>query len=179
MKCRCTKTRKKLVGYPLGTDIPDELRRTVEACPECRAFWAQMRRVAGLVALKRFELPDERDLERCRQAVRRQAMALQEEAGAAAWDAFWGATMPAVRFGMAALFVALLGLHIFSASHLPAIHTTERAFTDHIQQTHVAAAEQVAGDERPNPEFPAAMMMSNWSPRIQQGGAYQFIGLGP
>jgi hypothetical protein len=177
MKCRCARMRKKLIAYTRETDLPDDLRSAMEACPECRAFWLSMRRVAGLIALKRYEHPDEAALERCRLAVRRRMTTLHEEAEEWSWDAVWGSTMPAFRFAMAALFVALLGLHIFSASHLPAIHTTERSFADHIRVTAQTASEQIVQDERLNPEFPV-MMLSNWAPRVEQGGPYQFIGLG-
>lgn len=178
MKCRCAKTKKRLMAYPCNEALPSELRATVEACPECLAFWTRMRRVSALIALKRHEIPDEQVLERCANAVRCRLAALQEDAGTSAWDGLWGTTLPVFRFSMAALFMALLGLHIFSASHLPSIHTSERALAEHVRSGQSQEDQQFAREERANPEFPV-MMISNWSPRVQQSSAYQFIGMGP
>ncbi len=178
MKCRCAKTKKRLMAYTCDEELPARLREALEACPECRAFWTHMRRVSALIALKRHELPDEQMLERCANAVRSRLAALQEEAGTTAWDGLWGTTLPAFRFSMAALFMALLGLHIFSASHLPSIHTSERSLAEHVRSGRSQGDQQFAREERVNPDFPV-MMISNWSPRVQQSSAYQFIGMGP
>ncbi len=181
MKCRCAKTKKRLMAHPRDTDLPDDLRATLESCPECRAFWSRMQRISGLIALKRYEYPDLATLDRCRRDVHQRILDLQAKAQAQAepvsWSAVWGTTLPAFRFSMAALFVALLGLHIFSASHLPVLHTSERSMAEHLQRAEQAQADQLAQDERPNPEF-TIMMLSNWTPRVQQDSAVQFIGLG-
>lgn len=173
MKCRCTKTQKRLVTFTAGAELPADLRRSVEQCPECRAFWMQTRRLAALIALKRYERPDEQALERCVIEARRRVSALEQNDEALTWGAWWGTSMPAFRFSMAALFIALLGLHMLSVSRLPSIHTSEQSLAEHVRENQ---AQRLAQDERPNPEF-SVMMLSNWSPRVQQNSAYQFIGL--
>lgn len=178
MKCRCKKTQQRLVAYSCEEEWPPDLRAAMEACPDCSAFWARTRQVAHLMALKRYEQPDEAALERCRAAVRRHVATLQEEHAGEAWESVWGPAPFVFRFGMAALLVALLGLHVLSSSPFPPLHTTERSLADYLHDAHAQAEKQVAQDERPNPEF-TIMMLSNRAPRVRQDGAYGFVGFAP
>ena len=178
MKCRCAKVKKELVLHGRNAELPPHLREALETCPECRTFWAQTRRVAALMALKRHERPDEQALQHCRMAVHRKLTELGERSARETWEPVWESPFPAFRFGLAALLMALLGLHIFSASHLPPIRTSEQALVQQALDADAEPQEQLAQEESLNPEFPV-MMISNWAPRVEQSGAYQFIGLGP
>ncbi len=178
MKCRCKKTQQRLVAYSCEEEWPPDLRVAMEACPECRAFWARTRQVADLMALKRYEQPDEAALERCQAAVRRLVATLREEHVGEARESVWGSAPFVFRFSMAALLVALLGLHVLTSLPFPPIHTTERSLADYLHDTRAQAEKQLAQDERPNPEF-TIMMLSNWAPRVRQDGAYRFVGFEP
>lgn len=175
MKCRCKKTKKRLMLYSRVEELPSDLLAAIETCPECRAFWARTRQVADLLALKRFEQPNDVVLERCRTAVRRQIAVLHQELADEAQETLWAPAPFVFRFGMAALLVALLGLHLVSSSPFPAIHTTERSLADYLHDAREQAEQQVAQEERPNPEF-NIMMLSNWNPRVQHDSAISFVG---
>lgn len=144
-----------------------------------RAGWPeQERRLCALLSLKQYERPAPDVARRCRAGILRQLATRDRADTAAPWSTFWADSFPAFRFGMAALLMALLGLHMLSASSLVPVVGSPRLLAEQWEEASAfVSGDQLAQEERPNPEF-SAMMMSNWSPRLQRGGSYQFIGLG-
>lgn len=174
MKCACNKVRRQLVVYGTESDLPEDLRRKLSDCPACREFWSETRRVSGLIGLKRFETPDDLALLRCRSAVRRNLSEIQRST---AWGGLWNAAWPALRFGLAALFVGLLSWHVWSPPRVALLDAAEydvAPVNEEPELVHFRIA-----DERPNPEF-SPMWVSNWMPQVQhRGGAFQLIGHEP
>lgn len=169
MTCRCSKIRKKVAPFRAEAEMPDGLRRALEACPLCRAYWRRSRRVAELVSLKRYEKPDANGLARCRLAVRRHIeQAANEEAQAVGWGVF-----PVFRFSLAALLVALLGLHMISSSHLPRIHTSEQALGQHLSAKEKEADRWVS--EEPDPSGFSGLILPDSDPHAEPNGTFELI----
>lgn len=170
MTCRCSKIRKKVAPFRAKAELPDDLRRALEACPLCHAHWRRSRRVAELVSLKRYEKPDPNGLARCRLAVRRQIeQAADEEAQAVGWGVF-----PVFRFSLAALLlVALLGLHMISSSHLPRIHTSEQALSQHLSAGEKETDRWVSGEL--DPSGFSGPIRPDSDPHAEPNGTFELI----
>ncbi len=175
MKCKCSQLQKEILAH-IHAEFPDDLRARVDQCSVCSAFERRSRAIHGLVTLKRYEKPDPAFEERCVSYVRRQILTgmyapEQEEAGA--WHSIWESAFPAFRFGMAALFVALLGLHMLQVGSLPSLNTADfdprgGAVVD--QQSPVRASLAPSLDEWSgrDPHMPVMLIASNRGPATLQ-----------
>lgn len=184
MKCKCSKLQKEILEH-IHAEFPDDLRARVDQCPACSAFERRSRAIHGLVALKRYEKPDPAFEERCVSYVRRQiltGMYATDTEDAGAWQSVWESAFPAFRFGMAALFVALLGLHMLMVGSLPTLDTADfspRGGVAVDQQSPVRASlapslEEWSGRD---PHMPVMLIASNRGPAIlqQQRPYIQFV----
>lgn len=94
-------------------ELDPALQDRIDADPALKAEWQSMQDTVNLVRLKRYEQPPSGTLENLAANISRQ-IRLLEPVEEKSW---LGA--PAVRYGLAAVFLGLLGIHLLSASSLP------------------------------------------------------------
>ncbi len=119
MKCKCSRLRRQLIRYGEDT-LPDKLRAARDACPDCKRFFERTQLMRHLLALKNQE-PSADYEQRCVQGVHRRLRTLlaEEAEKQRGWREIWLGPVPAFRFGVAALFVVFLGLHLMSSTPTP------------------------------------------------------------
>lgn len=125
---RCSRVRKLLTDEH-DVAFPAAVREHLAACPGCRVFRERTAAVRRLLALKRYEQPTAGFDERCRYAVR-QALAEELErermpapAGAFGLGRAADAALPALRYALAAVLMAMVAMHLFLAPSLPPMHS--------------------------------------------------------
>jgi hypothetical protein len=94
--------------------LPDDLRRRLEKNPAFRAEFERLRNTTRLVGLKRYEHPAPGVLDVVRADIMRSIRLLDSKKASQGW-----LTSPALRYGLATVFLGLLGIHLISASLLP------------------------------------------------------------
>ena len=156
---------EQLALHRSESTLPEHLRAVLNEQPDVREAWAQSNRVASLLSLKRYELPEEEAGQRCRSAVIRQLRSVPAMESDGRWGWLWVDATPVMRMTLAALFVAMIGLHMLAGGPLVDHDPAEAA---HWSPDAMAMGPGPADglDDRPNPEF--AEFMSQWMPQMQQ-----------
>lgn len=112
MNCR---QARNLIGWSDGRVWPEDARRHVQECAECRSFSESMSRVRDLIAVKRHETPDAGFENRCAEKIR---LGLKSPEATRSESPAWS---PAffLRIAAAAALVLMVGLHIQSVRLTP------------------------------------------------------------
>lgn len=117
---KCSQARKLFIHAEEGFSAAD-LDRHLQGCPSCRRLFDRMQTVRKLVSLKKHEAPPAGFEARLLAGIR--ARLREEERPDARttrlWDVLTGGPLPALRYAMAAAFVLLVAVHIFSISQFP------------------------------------------------------------
>lgn len=156
---------EQLALHRSESTLPEHLRAVLNEQPDLRDAWAQSNRVASLLSLKRYELPEADAEQRCRSAVIRQLRSVPATETGGRWGWLWIDATPAMRVALAALFVAMIGLHILAGGPLADhVHSEASQWTSDAMALSLDSESQVS--DRVNPEF--AEFMAQWMPQMQQ-----------
>lgn len=115
----CARVRQEMLRYE-DIELPPDLVRHIEGCPDCRRHAEQVKALRQLLALKNYERPSPRFEERLIAGVRRRIEHPDEDRALApgmAWS--WPRAardwpIPAFRYALAAVFALLVGVHLLS-----------------------------------------------------------------
>ncbi len=119
----CADIQKSLIAFEDDV-IPADLQRHLDGCETCRKQYAQLQGVRKLISLKQYERPDPWFEQRMAAKINAALDARDEQtAGERAWEAFTGGRIPALRYVMALLLVALVGINVYFYSQGPAAQT--------------------------------------------------------
>lgn len=145
--------------------LPEHLRSALKDHPDLQEAWAHSNRVASLLSLKRYELPDAESEQRCRSAVIRQIRSIPATETTGRWGRLWVDATPAMRVALAALLMAMIGLHMLAGGPL-ADHSPSEASQWTADALAVSLDTESQVTDRVNPEF--AEFMAQWMPQMQQ-----------
>lgn len=174
--------RSELEALILGGDEADltpDIKALIDADPQLKDLYQRTCLTRQLCSLKRYERPDRVREVRMRQDILRRIRQQQDEPGRLSiWEVLTGSTTPALRFGIAALFLALIGIQLFTSPPPP----PERAVVEQPAKAVVSAeatpgAEVIllastnlpADDRLPTPSYPIASVSNVEPGRIQYG----------
>lgn len=185
MNWRTKTLEQRLTLYSSADTLPPDLEKALQANPDLKQRWEQSQRLTKLLSLKQYERPDPDVASRCRSSVIRQLRSIDQEERYPVIDWGWDGVSPAFRMGLAALFVAFIGLQLMSDPSRSSSPTQQADLSALPFQPQPAQAELRRPASVP-PTFIqerndfSAMLATNWVPRAPQpSGPYRFIGTTP
>jgi len=121
MKCA---TVKAWLGAGNPANIPPDMARHIEQCPDCRQEAKRTAMLCRMLAFKQYEKPSPEMTSRCIRGVRDRLAAIEAQAErAGALGRITPFTLPAMRFALAALFLMMLGAHVFLMTPTPSLES--------------------------------------------------------
>lgn len=134
-----------------GSNLESRYTEHLASCPACRAVYQRTLAVVGLMGLKRYEQPDAFCESRVLAGIRSRLDEQQARGWASRiWGVLESGPAPALRYGLAAAVVALIGANIMLLQFLPSLNS----MTDQAAPPALAAGEpmQLAStNESPEP----------------------------
>lgn len=115
----CSQVQRSIIEIDQSC-LPADVSSHMASCAPCRNYYERTKRTVQLISLKRYEKPDAFAEERIRNRIRDglAKSVATETVRTISWP--WR-LVPGFSYALAALFIAFLGLQIFSASRLPDI----------------------------------------------------------
>jgi anti-sigma factor RsiW len=155
------------------SEMPAGLREHLEGCSECRTYQLRTDQLRKLLAMKSAELPDPGFEARSLAAIRQQIDQLDSRAPLLRLlDVLSEGPVPALRYGVAAAFAALLAAHMMTISNISPMQPMltdipETRFISRPVHSQTAFAPIYPSHHSPEPIFQIA---SNAGPRRVEYG---------
>ena len=175
MNWKIRKLAQRLDLYVDTESLPADLERALEQHADLRAHWEQRQRLTQLLAFKQYERPDPDVASRCRSSVIRQLRSIDQEESYPVFDWAWPGVSPAFRVGLAALFMAFVGYQVMNNSG-PSPTAPQQADIGALPLPQASQSATRRTAELPTVDRSdfSVLMVSNWAPRVQQGGPQPF-----
>lgn len=173
------KLARRLAGYRHTDTLPPDLHEAVQKLPDLKLEWEQSQRLVSLLSLKQYERPDPDVASRCRSSVLRQLRSVDEEETYPIFDWQWNGITPIFRFGLAALFLAFIGLQLLQSPN-PEPVSAHQAELGTLPFTPTIASEPARAQTTATAgtiDF-SQIGITNWPPRAQQAGSVSFVSFG-
>lgn len=157
-------------------ELSPEVLQQIAADPEAQRLLERTRAVRDLVALKRYEQRHPSRELVSRQNILRELR--QQDAARPSWAERMGAffdipAVPALRFGVASLFVALLAIQLFTLPEGPALRSAnlepEPVVEARAQQPLLLASTNISGDRLWRSIFSAGLASTQGAAQVQYG----------
>ncbi len=170
---------QRLAEYRPSDTLPPDLQDALQKHPDIQAEWQQTHRLVSLLSLKQYERPGPDVASRCRSSVLRQLRSVDSEESYPFFDWRWDGATPLLRLGLAAVFLALIGLQFVSSPDQGA-RTAGHAELGSLTFTPSAPAEmrRAAAPARSTPIDFSAIGITNWPAPTQQVGVHSLVNFG-
>jgi len=124
---RCSRALRLLMKYEDGNP-PSEVMAHLAKCSSCKEQYEKSLLVQKLISLKKYEQPSAASNERRATAIRREIVQASEdphprEAIGNVWELLTLEPLPALRYGVAALFVLLVSLQVLTMPELTSLES--------------------------------------------------------
>jgi hypothetical protein len=176
---KCAECQRYCLENACG-ELPEAVSAHLLDCPRCRKAHARVVSLCQLMSLKNYEQPDAAFETRLLAKVQSGIRDWEEQPrgfGERLWAIFADGQIPALRYAMAVMVVALIGLNMISVQNMPTLPSSSiEARRPEQKPAAVAAVEST--NRYFNPSLPVVFLQSNAQPSgIQYGtGPSRLVG---